>query len=845
MKLLKHMTAQIIYTTFSGNTEYLVKNLKVGLSKNFSTIELTRVELLNIASFGKFDLTIFAVPTYNVGRMPIPFDNFTEQILEDNLKLNNRYCANIVLGDSEHYDLFCGAKNYIENFTTKIGMSSVLPTTKVDGETFNKADEWVKLGEKIAESYLNILALKEIKFKNLNALFSPESIAVIGVSENPTKLGHVILKNIIDGGYTGKLYAINPKIHKDTIYSIPYLNSIKSTQNVDLAIIAIPSEFVADSLHECISTGIENFVIISSNFGESANEIAQKAQNDLLNLVRKFPNINVLGPNCLGFINRKLKLNASFARKITREEFDKEGSIAFISQSGAICTELLDKSYSTGNNFEYLISIGNKISVDEADIINYLKAESKVNLIANYLEFACDFEKLKISITNNKSIAVLFGGRNPETSHAVQSHTGVFAKPTDFVKLSYKKLGVITLNSLHELDNILSFYSKGKKINSSEFVIITNAGGPAVILNDLLAERGITLKELNSEILNEINENIPQVSGKNPIDLLGDATSERYIKILDVIERQKEILNLIIYISPQSVTDIDNIAKVIAETCTKSKHNYIVLIAGEDSFENARNIFISNKTPFFTDDEHLVNTLKTYLENSQLIETSSKNKITQEIPRKVLDYELTSEIIENYDITVPYSVKFKLSDDLKKIFELFSEREIHKSVLKIDNSFNAHKTDIGGVIANIKNNVELENSLRQIHSKIPEATNFILQEQISYSLEFFVGAKKDNDGNSIMILGLGGIYTNVLNDIVKFLLPASKVEIENCIKKLKIYEIFVGARGKPPLASDKLLDEIMKIQEMILQTEYVKEIDINPVLISEKYAIIADIKLYT
>jgi len=843
------MTALILYTTSGGNSEFLVEQLKLGAMKDFEKIDVSRVEKAFPTDMGKYDFIVFVTPTYQVGNLPYPFEKFVENSLTDKINLGGTPCVCIVLGNSEYYDIFCGARVPLEKFVRDINANQINDTILIDGETFDRADEWIKLGENLSSNLLDSSLKSEVQYKNLDLFFSPKSILVVGVSENPSKIGHQIFNNIIKGGYKGGLIGVNPNPSNNSLYNHALLKNIEDINSIiDLAILAIPAEYVSESIEKCIKRNITNFVIISAGFKEAHNETGVQNQKALDKIILENPDLNILGPNCLGFINSKSSLNASFARTIDKDEMFKDGNIAFISQSGAICTELLDKSNYNGNKYQLLVSIGNKSSIDEADILNYIKSEPEVKVVGAYLETYANKEKFENSLSSSQPLITLLNGQSESSISAMSSHTGAFVRKNDFLKLSLEKSGIITVDSLHEMDNTLGFFGKAKIITENSFIILTNAGGPGVVLADLFAKNKLFLKKLSGKIQSEIKSQIPMSSGENPIDIVGDATSERFETALKILTSELKPQNIIVYITPQSITDIDEIAKLIVEWNRKHKDSIIPLLLGEESFDNACTIFNQNQIPFFRNDEHLADTLKSYLQRHNL-ESEVITKSTQvESELKVLDINTTHNLIKSLNLSVPLSEKILKVTDIGRAFENLKNKGVNKFVLKIDNIVSSHKTELGGVNKNITDIQEIEKIYLNWTQQFDNiSVPCVLQEQIEFDLEFFCGIKKDSDTNLgiMMIIGMGGIYTNIMEDVTKFLLPVDEKYLVEEIGKLKISAIINGARGKRILARDALVDELMKLQSLAFTNKSIKEIDVNPILLSSTKAVCADIKIYT
>ncbi len=368
----------------------------------------------------------------------------------------------------------------------------------------------------------------------LNNLFNPKSIAIVGASEEEGKVGNVAAKNILQLGYAGKVFLVNPK-HKTLFGRKCYKSLGEIESQIDLAIIAIPAKFVNEVVKESANL-VKNYVIISAGFGE-INDEGKKREEELKQVAEK-NNLNILGPNCLGFIIPELKLNASFAGGMP-----EAGNIAFVTQSGALAVAMMDAAKNYDFKFSQIISIGNKMRIGEAELLEYLEKDEKTKIIGLYLEGVKDGKKfIKIARNLSKPIVILKAGKTERARKAITSHTGALAGSAEITSAVFKDAGIIQAENLEEFFNLLHLISFCGAPFSREAAVITNAGGAGVLTTDAFLGKSIGLAELSGEAKKSLREFLPEESSvENPVDLLGDAGEDRYEKALDMINWQKNI----------------------------------------------------------------------------------------------------------------------------------------------------------------------------------------------------------------------------------------------------------------------------------------------------------------
>jgi acetyl coenzyme A synthetase (ADP forming)-like protein len=677
--------------------------------------------------------------------------------------------------------------------------------------------------------------------RKLNSFFNPESIAIVGASPKKGKLGNILMENVRLSGWNGKIYPVNPKYAKNHKEYFASLGEIR--KKIDLVLVAIPAAAVNQVLLEGANASprISNFAVISSGFKEIGDE-GQKLEQKLVEISEKY-RLNVLGPNCLGFINPKAKLNATF----TDGKF-VPGKVAIVSQSGALAVALLDWAENIGTGFSKVISIGNKSAIDESDIINYLANDVETRAIALYIEDIKNggkFINALSALAEKKPIVVIKAGKNKLGQKAISSHTGSLAQDESIVEAAFDKFNLIQAKNITEFQNLIEFLSFGNIPNKKEIVIITNAGGPGVLASDFIGKSSqLSLLNLPVSIKEKLESFLPKgASVENPIDLLGDATPERYQKTLEALSKVSTKYPIIALLTPQSQTDPEEVAKTIINFRKRLLFISTAFLGGEKVAKAKLALKKNNIADFSSPDEALE-----VLEKILLFKSSrpSQNivpvKISKELSlkqrsssikifngafrekRRMLFWDETEKIFRRYDLPLLKSFSFSSLADptLKKIK--------FPCVIKTDNPKIMHRWDKKGVILNISSSPEFKKEYFEMKKKT-KSSKFLAQPMQKSGLELILGMKRDPSFGPVIIIGLGGIYTEIFTDRIIFIPPITRVEIMEKLKKLKIYPILKGYRGEKSYPTLEIQNIILGVQQLASENPEISEIDINPFLL--------------
>ncbi|OGC35615.1 hypothetical protein A2436_01990 [candidate division WS6 bacterium RIFOXYC1_FULL_33_9] len=695
-----------------------------------------------------------------------------------------------------------------------------------------------------------------------NILF-PNSIAIVGVSQERSKIGSVIYHNVIDGGYTGKVYPVNPK-YKDIEGKTCYPDILSIGGSLDMVCIVIPSQFVDDIVDDCIKKKVSTVVIISSGFKE-VNPDGRDLEEKIATKLKK-AGIRLIGPNTLGFINNSFKLNLSFAR--SNPGF---GSTAFISQSGAFCTAILDMACRDGLGFSKVISIGNKADISENELVEFLQKDKDTDSIALYLEeFTDGKDFVEIVQKVDKPMIIIAPGSSQRAKEAISSHTGSLATSYDTTLAAIEKANLIKVESSEELFDMIKVVSAKKLPKGKGVGIITNAGGPGIMATDFVEMSGLDVAEIGEKTKEKLSSFLPlNASVKNPVDILGDAHLDRYEFSIKTMLEDKAVDSLVVILTPQLVTDIVGVAKCIVDIQKQtSKPIFSCFLGGKDIEDGnkilrAYGMYVSNN---IEDSMRLISKVTEYVVKEN---TYSVRKISDLMGkgryRKIVNKLTTEEVtILPDDVVEKIAKEFKL--DLPSqlitanIDEAIEFASYHFPVaIKATSKDLAHKTDFKGIFLDIRTISELQSRFEELSTNIEKiigkkSPEILIQEMIEPKVEFFIGANREGaldiyekggfGFGHLMAIGQGGIYTEVHKDIKHILIPETIKNIENKLEETRVSMIINGYRGKSPLAKTQLIETIDKIQRMLVTYPQIYSLDLNPVILTEKRAVIVDIKMY-
>jgi len=673
--------------------------------------------------------------------------------------------------------------------------------------------------------------------KNLDKFFDPKSIAIVGASPKKEKLGNILLRNIISGGYKGKIYCINPRYKKIGANKC-YANLSELKKPVDLVLVAIPAPLVNQVIEEGVNTNpkIENYAIISSGFKETGKE-GQKLEKKLKILAEK-KKLNILGPNCLGFINPSEKLNATF----TSGKF-KSGKTAIVSQSGALAVALLDWTENLAVGFSKVISIGNKTVLDESDIIDYLAKDKDTEAIALYLEDIKDgprFIEAVAKLKNKKPVIVLKSGKSSAGQKAITSHTGSLAQDRAIAEAVFEKLNIIEAKTIEEFQNLILYLNSDEIPGRREVIVFTNAGGPGVLASDFIGNSKILkLLQISDAVKSQLKKYLPaSASTENPIDIIGDAAPDRYEKTLKIISKKYSQNPILIVLTPQSQTNPDKVARIVKSY--KSKFPALVAsFMGGVKVKKAAEYFLQSRIANFENPEEALlaieKLVKYNLRKGEKIGIAAQQEIRLKLKinsiiqsaikekRGMLYWQEAEKIFGSYGIDLTKSLS------LEKFSELELKKINYPCVLKADDPKIIHRWDKKAVILNIQNEKELKSAFLKI-KRVAGSKRILVQPMAKPGLEMIIGLKRDTTFGPVVIVGTGGTFTEIIKDRVILIPPFAEKEVRGKLQELKIFPILKGFRGKKAYNAREITKIVLALQEIAPENPDISEIDINPAM---------------
>ena len=684
---------------------------------------------------------------------------------------------------------------------------------------------------------------------SLNDFFCPDSVAVIGAAREEGKVGRTIFDNIIGSGYKGKVFPVNPKASDINGHKC-YSSILDVKQDISLAVIVIPAKFISKVLEECSEKGIKYAIIISAGFKETGVKGA-KREKRLIEKAKDY-GIRILGPNCLGMIDASCPINASFSANMPLK-----GKISFISQSGALLTSVLDWAKTSKIGFSKVVSLGNKADISENDLFEAWKNDPQTDVITAYLEGVTDgkeFIRISSKASKKKPIIVIKSGNTDAGARAVSSHTGTLAGSNKAYEAAFKQAGIIRADTIKELFDYAKAFSyqplpKGKKV-----AIITNAGGPGIMATDACENNGIQLSSFSTETIDKLKSFLPEAANLyNPVDVLGDALSDRYKKALEVIIHDNNVDAVVVLLTPQAMTEDLETARAIFDVMDKSEKKITVMTSfmGGDEVKKGIIYLTKKRIPNFEIPESAVSTLKVMMDyNDWRAEKSYpviEFNVDEEKVKSVFDRcrsegrlelgELEArEILEAYRIPVP---KAEVACDVEEAKKIAAGMG-YPVVLKIVSPNILHKTDVGGIKVGIEDEKELEESyddiLFSVKRYMPDAniSGILVQEMVKDKKETIIGISDDLQFGPMIMFGLGGIYVEVLKDVSFRIAPISEKIAREMIGEIKTIKLLKGIRGETPSDIESIVDVLLRMSQLVTDFPEIMEMDINPLFVMKR-----------
>ncbi|MGQ9500160.1 MAG: acetate--CoA ligase alpha subunit [Dissulfurimicrobium sp.] len=681
----------------------------------------------------------------------------------------------------------------------------------------------------------------------LEKLFSPKAIALIGASTHPKKLGHEILQNLMASGFNGCIYPINPRASSILgLESYPDIRAIKKP--IDLAIIAIPADLVINALKACGECGVGAAIVISAGFRETGHEGLLR-EIEMAKIASDYQ-MAILGPNCLGVIDTITPMNASFAASMPLK-----GEVAFMSQSGALCTSVIDISFSAGLGFSRFVSLGNKAHLNELDLMEAWLDDPHTKIVMGYLEGIADgakFMELARRLTKKKPFVAIKSGSTSAGSRAVSSHTGTLAGSEKAYEAAFRQSGIIKAESISDLFDFTRALVAQPLPAGDRVAIVTNAGGPGIMATDAIERAGLRLAHLTGETMNSLSKILPPAASVlNPVDVLGDALADRYREALRLVARDPEVDAIIVILTPQIMTQADETANAVVDISIETKKTILACFMGDRHLKTAQKILNEGRIPNYIVPERAVTVLKVMCEQQKwqkapiLIQEQqnldhARIKTVIKNARKNNRLELSEaegrDILSACGLKIPPS---KLCKDPQEAIA-FAEEISYPVVMKIASPDIIHKTDIGGVRLDITDAGAVRDAFDLITLRakryMPDAEIWgcLVQKQIKGDGEVIIGMNRDPQFGPLVMFGLGGIYVEVLKDVSFRIAPFSKNEAIEMISEIRSAGLLYGVRGTKRLDIDAIAEALLKVSQLVTEFPEIVEMDINPLIVFEE-----------
>ncbi|MGR3220813.1 MAG: acetate--CoA ligase family protein [Candidatus Anammoxibacter sp.] len=685
-------------------------------------------------------------------------------------------------------------------------------------------------------------------------IFSPQSIAVVGASKIKGKVGHDIFENILRGGFTGTLYPVNPKAA--SVCSVKAYPSISAIgEQIDLAILIVPPAVALEVSREAVKCNVKSMIIVSAGFCE-VGETGAKIEEEIAKICTK-ANIRVVGPNCLGVINTDLdvSLNASFARRMPHN-----GKIAFISQSGALCTAVLDFAAGRNIGFSKFISTGNKCDVDEIDLLEYLHEDEETEVILMYIEElkrVQDFINVAKEITGGRKptpILAMKSGRTTAGAKAASSHTGSMAGTEAVYEAIFHQSGIVRADTIEDLFNFSIAFATRRLPRSNRVAIVTNAGGPGIIATDVTAVSGLKLAEFKTETTEALQSYLPPTANiNNPVDIIGDATKTRYKDAISAVINDENVDGVIVILTPQSMTDIVGTAEIVKDINRQTDKPIIATFMGIVDVSEGVKILENEGIPVYKFPEDAARAFGALYQHNQWIhrphlreiDIKADSKKAKKLIQAAIKNKETylgeiggNDILQCYGFPLLSTTLATTADEAVKIAGKIEGRV----ALKIVSPDVIHKSDSGGIALHLKTDKDVKDAfnkiIKNVKSAQPDANirGVLVQEIAKPGVEVILGATNYKNSGPLLMFGLGGIFVEIFKDVSFRLAPVTHNSVRAMIKSIKGFPMLNGARGQKPSDINETELCLLKLSLLMVENPEISEIDINPLIVHEKGA---------
>ncbi len=680
---------------------------------------------------------------------------------------------------------------------------------------------------------------------SLEKFFNPSSVAIVGASAKKGKVGYEILTNMINSGYEGKIYPVNKKAEQiEGLKCYPDLKSIGKTP--ELVVIIIPAAAVPAVMRECVNVGTKSVIIITAGFKE-VGEKGRQLEQDILQIARQ-GGVRIIGPNCLGAIAPANKVNASFGGSMP-----EAGPTAYLSQSGALLAAILDMANAHGIGFSKLVSIGNKADVNELDLLKSFAADPETKVIAGYLENITNgnsFVREAEIISKEKPILLMKSGSTAAGAQAASSHTGSLAGSETAYEAMFTRAGIVRCDSIKHQFDFAQLFAYQPLPSDRRIAVVTNAGGPGIMAADAAEDAGLKFAQLGDETVDKLKEVLPAAANfYNPIDVLGDALSDRYEAALKNVLADDNVDIVLVLLTPQAMTEAEKTAEAIVRVSRENPTKMVTAcFLGADKVADGLAVLEKGKVPHYDSPESAVRAIRAVCDyvrwkarpkrvvrlfpvNRRKVENIIDRHLRQQ-SREIGETE-SKEVLEAYGFVTP---KGSIANTAEQAGNIASQLG-YPVVMKIWSPDIIHKSDVGGVRVGLKNRREVMDvfdlMMYRIPQKMPDADilGVLVQEMCTSGKEVILGMHRDPQFGPLMMFGMGGTMVEVLQDVAFYLAPLTADEARQMLASTKTYRMLRGVRGQEGVDIEVLAEGLQRLSQLVTEFPQIKEMDINPYMI--------------
>ena len=680
----------------------------------------------------------------------------------------------------------------------------------------------------------------------LDYIFRPRSVAVIGASRDKGNIGHVILHNIITAEFNGKVFPVNPTT--SVIHSIKAYSTILDVPDaVDLAIIIVRKELVKKVVQQCGEKGVKGIIVISAGFSEVGAE-GKARELEVLEVVREYK-MRMIGPNCFGVLNTdpEVYLNGTFSKI-----FPKKGNIGFITQSGSMGEAIMSHANELGIGFSLVASIGNKADISSNDLLGYLKDDPNTHIILMYLENfgnPRNFTIIAREVSLIKPIVAVKSGRTRLGAKAVSSHTGALGAMEVGVDAIFEQTGIMRVDTIEELFDVAAALSLQPIPRGNRVAVVTNAGGPGILATDALINSGMEMPDLTPETITELKKFCPaEASFSNPMDMVAGAGAKEYKMTLETIKKDNRFDIIIPIFVPPVICDQLEVAQNIVEALADTDKSVYGCLLGSGESTIAIDYLKKHKIPVFIYPEAIAKTLATirgysaWLKRPQGrfrtfdVDSTKVKKVIKKIVKGKegsIVGEEALEILQAYGIQV---AEYRCADSAEQALAVAKDVS-YPVVMKIASPAILHKTEAGGVIVDLRSDREMKNAFNELRKRVGELEkgehfSVAIQQMVTGAIETIIGMTTDTSFGPLMMFGLGGIYVEVMKDVAFRINPLTDQDAKDMIQSLRSYPLLTGFRGAPPVDLAYIEETLLRLSQLVRDFDCFVEIDVNPFIVS-------------